>query len=151
MGSVTEEEELFLQTKTIGLNEVRKTLPFWIPPLREEIGNFDSNQAIQRVTEEEAMSLVKEAEDKGQRAEIIPGMGVFTRKAGDGRRRARIVCCGNYMESRTGDEVYASGADATQLRAMLRVASLHNWHCLSLDVKSAFLLAPKGTGRIGHS
>ena len=78
-------------------------------------------------------------------------MGVFTRKAGDGRRRARIVCCGNYMESRTGDEVYASGADATQLRAMLRVASLHNWHCLSLDVKSAFLLAPKGTGRIGHS
>ena len=65
MGSVTEEEELFLQTKTIGLNEVRKTLPFWIPPLREEIGNFDSNQAIQRVTEEEAMSLVKEAEDKG--------------------------------------------------------------------------------------
>ena len=148
LGSAAEEEELFLQTKTIGLNEVRKTLPLWIPPLKEEIGNFDSNQAIQRVTEEEAMGLVREAENKGQRAEIIPGMGVFTRKAGDGRRRARIVCCGNYMESRTGDEVYASGADATQLRATLRVASLHNWQCLSLDVKSAFLLAPKAQGEL---
>ena len=50
------------------------------------------------------------------------------------------------METRTGDEVYASGADSTQLRATLRVASLNNWHCLSLNVKSAFLLAPKAQG-----
>ena len=31
---------------------------------------------------------------------------------------------------------------------MLRVASLQNWHCLSLDVKSAFLLAPKAQGEL---
>ena len=144
--SEAEGEEIFLQTRTIGLNEVRKNLPLWIPPLKEEISNFDSNQAIHRVSEKEALGLVREAEEKGQRAEIIPGMGVFTRKAGGGRRRARIVCCGNYMESRSGEEVYATGADTTQLRAMLRVASLHDWHCLSLDVKSAFLLAPKAQG-----
>lgn len=86
------------------------------------------------------MDMVKEAEDKGQRAEIT--------KAGDGRRRARIVCCGNYMEARSGEEVYASGADSTQLQATLRVASLENWQCLSLDVKSAFLLAPKAQGEL---
>ena len=143
-----ENEETFLQTRTIGLSEVRKTLPLWIPPLQEEIGNFDTNQAIQRVSEVEALKLVQEAEEKGQRAEIIPGMGVFTRKAGDGRRRARIVCCGNYMESRSGEEVYATGADSTQLRAILRVAALQDWHCLSLDVKSAFLLAPKAQGEL---
>lgn len=141
-----EEEEVFLQTRTIGLGEVKKNLQLWIPPLRDEIGNFDANQAIHRVTEEEANNLVKEAEKDGRRAEIIPGMGVFTRKAGDGRRRARIVCCGNYMESRTGQEVYATGADSTQLRATLRVASMENWDCLTLDVKSAFLLAPKAQG-----
>ena len=50
------------------------------------------------------------------------------------------------MESRSGEEVYASGADSTQLRATLRAASLENWQCLSLDVKSAFLLAPKAQG-----
>ena len=117
------EEEVFLQTRTISLSEVKKTLPL-----------------------EEANEMVWEAEQKGQRAEIIPGMGVFTRKAGEGKRRARIVCCGNYMESRTGEEVYATGADSTQLRTVLRVASLENWQCLSLDVKSAFLLAPKAQG-----
>ena len=143
-----EEEEIFLQTRTISLNEVRRTLPLWVPPLKEEIQNFDSNQAIQRVTEKVANEMVIEAEQKGQRAEIIPGMGVFTRKAGDGRRRARVVCCGNYMEARTGDEIYASGADSTQLRATLRVASMNAWHCLSLDVKSAFLLAPKAQGEL---
>ena len=143
-----ENEEVFLQTRTISLGEVRKTLPLWVPPLKEEIGNFEKNQAIQRVLEAEANVLVRQAEDRGERAEIIPGMGVFTRKAGDGRRRARIVCCGNYMESRAGDEVYASGADSTQLRSTLRVASLRGWHCLSLDVKSAFLLAPKAQGEL---
>ena len=144
----TEQAEVFLQTRTVGLNEVRKTLPLWVPPLKEEISNFENNQAIQRVSEEEANQLVREAEARGERAEIIPGMGVFTRKAGEGRRRARIVCCGNYMESRSGEEVYATGADSTQLRATLRVASLKNWHCLSLDVKSAFLLAPKAQGEL---
>ena len=97
---------------------MKRTLPLWVPPLKDEIGNFDSNQAIQRVSEKEAMDMVKEAEEKGQRAEIIPGVGVFTRKAGDGRRRARIVCCGNHREARSGEEVYASGADS------IRVASL---------------------------
>ena len=141
-----QDEEIFLQTKTISLQEVRKTLPLWIPSLKTEIENFDNNNAIQRISEEQTQTIIAEAQEKGQRAELIPGMGVFTRKAGDGRRRSRIVCCGNYMEARAGDEIYASGADSTQLRMILRVASLRQWHCLSLDVKSAFLLAPKAQG-----
>lgn len=141
-----EAEEVFLQTRTVSLQEVRKTMPLWIPPLRTEIDNFDSDNAIKRIDEEQTHKIMAEAQAKGERAELIPGMGVFTRKAGDGRRRARIVCCGNYMEPRAGDEVYATGADSTQLRATLRVAALHQWECLSLDVKSAFLLAPKAQG-----
>eukprot|EP00913_Durusdinium_trenchii_P016583 g15588.t1 len=141
-----EDEELFLQTRTISLQEVRKSLALWIPSLRTEIDNFDSNKAIKRITEEQTREIMAEAHRKGERAELIPGMGVFTRKAGDGRRRSRIVCCGNYMEPRAGEEVYASGADSTQLRTMLRLASLRQWECLSLDVKSAFLLAPKAQG-----
>ena len=125
---------------------MRKSLPLWVPPLQTEIDNFDNNGAIQRIDEHQTNRILAEAQEKGERAELIPGMGVFTRKAGDGRRRARIVCCGNYMEPRAGDEVYATGADSTQLRAILRVAALHQWECLSLDVKSAFLLAPKAQG-----
>ena len=141
-----ESEEIFLQTRTVSLQEVRKSLPLWIPPLRTEIDNFDNNKATKRIDEEETKRILAEALEKGERAELIPGMGVFTRKAGDGRRRARIVCCGNYMEPRAGDEVYATRPDSTQLRATLRVAALRKWECLTLDVKSAFLLAPKAQG-----
>ena len=128
-----EGEEVFLQTRTVSLNEVRKSLPLWIPSLQTEIDNFDNNQAIQRITDSQARDILEEAEKKGE-------------EAGDGRRRSRIVCCGNYMEARAGDEVYASGADSTQLRTILRLAALRQWDCLSLDVKSAFLLAPKAQG-----
>ena len=141
-----EEDEIFLQTKTVSLQEVRKSLPLWIPSLQTEIDNFDNNKAIVRINEEQTQKIMADAQEAGHRAELIPGMGVFTRKAGDGRRRSRIVCCGNYMEARSGDEIYASGADSTQLRMILRCASLQQWHCLSLDVKSAFLLAPKAQG-----
>ena len=144
-----EEGEVFLQTRTVSLQEVRRSLPLWIPPLQTEIDNFDNNHAIERIDEKETRRIMEEAQQKGQRAELIPGMGVFTRKAGDGRRRARVVCCGNYMEAREGDEVYATGADSTQLRAILRLAALCQWECLSLDVKSAFLLAPKAQGETG--
>eukprot|EP00913_Durusdinium_trenchii_P029979 g28092.t1 len=64
----SEQEEVFLQTRTISLNEVKRTLPLWIPPLRDEIANFDSNQAIQRVSEKEAKVLVQEAEER-----VVPG------------------------------------------------------------------------------
>ena len=48
-------------------NEVNKTLPLWVPSLRDEIKNFDSNQAIQRITEGEANDMVRDAEEKGQK------------------------------------------------------------------------------------
>lgn len=101
-----EEEEIFLQTRAISLQEVRKSLPLWIPPLRTETDNFDTNKAIKRIDEEQTRKILAEAQERGERAELIPGMGVFIRKAGDGRRRARIVHCGNYMEPRAGDPTW---------------------------------------------
>ena len=79
-----EEEEVFLQTRTVSLQEVRKSLHLWIPPLQTEIDNFDNNHAIERIDEDTTHKIMEEARKNGQRAELIPGMGVFTRKAGDG-------------------------------------------------------------------
>ena len=39
--------------------------------------------------------------------------------------------------------IYAGGADATVLRALLRKSALEKWSVASLDVKTAFLLAPR--------
>ena len=85
--------------------------------------------------------MMVEAKAAGKVVEMIPAMGVFSRKAGAGKRKSRIVCCGNYMADRSADELYASGADSTQV-SILRKAALESWHILSLDIRSAFLLAP---------
>ena len=135
-------EELFLQTRTVGLQEVRKNLEDWVPSMKAEVDNFVSNQAIQRVFKGEAELVMEQARLSGKSVEVIPAMGVFTRKSGSGRHRSRIVCCGNRMNDRATEELYASGADATQVRTLLRKAALMNWDVMSLDVKCAFLLAP---------
>ena len=46
------------------------------------------------------------------------------------------------MADRATEELYASGVDATQVRALLRKASLEDWSAMTLDIKTAFLLAP---------
>ena len=142
-GIATEaQQHQFLQTKTIALSEVRKNLKDWVPSMRSEIESFETNQAVQRVSQREADKLMEEARSAGKKVETIPAMGVFTRKAGSGKYKSRIVACGNFMADRATEELYASGVDATQVRALLRKASLEGWSAMTLDIKTAFLLAP---------
>ena len=52
----------------------------------------------------------------------------------------------NPLEASTSSspfELYAGRADATVLRALLRKSALERWTTASLDVKTAFLLAPR--------
>ena len=51
------------------------------------------------------------------------------------------VCCGNLEDGRwfTRAECYASGIDATALRAILRVCTVWKWVISSFDVKAGFL------------
>ena len=60
------------------------------------------------------MLEMEKAHSLGLLAERIPAMGVYTRKSHTGRRKVRIVACGNYMQCRD-DQLYASRLDATQL------------------------------------
>ena len=91
-------------------------------------------------------------------------------KSPDGRRRARIVVCGNRVEgmnqpqpedqegevpatesgnkSKTFD-VYAAGIDGMAVRAALRTAGARGWTAAMTDIKTAFLLAPRrGVGKL---
>ena len=38
-----------------------------------EINNFDANKAIQRITEDQTKEIIAQAQEKGERAELIPG------------------------------------------------------------------------------
>ena len=54
-------EEVFLQTRMISLQEVKRNLSDWLPSMKGELENFTSNQAIQRVTKAEADAMMVEA------------------------------------------------------------------------------------------
>ena len=77
-----------------------------------------------------------------RKVERIPGKGVYSRKSPFGRHKVRVVACGNMMEDRNTESLYASGLDCVQLRTLLRMGSLRGWRAASLDIRTAFLLAP---------
>ncbi|CAE7369176.1 RE1 [Symbiodinium sp. CCMP2592] len=132
-----------LQTKIIASDQVRKELPKWIPPMAEEYEAVVSKtEAVEELDDEAYQALVA---DPTIVIEQIPGKLVYVHKP-SGRRKARIVGCGNYCgQSGEGDrsELYASGASADTLRLMLRRCALESdWVLCSVDVRTAFLNAP---------
>ena len=86
--------------------------------------------------------------------EIVPAKVVFTRKPLVGKRRARIVACGNIQKKNADGEmtdqpnvlsrkdVYASGLDSIALRIRLGQSALEEWASAMLDIRKAFLHAP---------
>ena len=75
--------------------------------------------------------------------EVIPGKAVCTVKPGDPyKRKFRVVSCGNYAKTTAESQLYAGGAGAESLRALLVHAGRLGRKAYGLDVKSAFLLAP---------
>ena len=83
----------------------------------------------------------------------MPAKAIFQRKAGTGRRKTRIVACGNF-ESGAGHRTtekrqshYAGTLDGVAMRAQLRacgrrIAAGKHWISALADVKTAFLRAP---------
>ena len=84
-------EDAVLHTHTVALADVRRDLAQWIPALKAE---YDS---LTEVTK--AVKVVDRASLEGRTdLEYAPGKLVATVKAPDGRRKARIVVCGNMVE-----------------------------------------------------
>ena len=89
---------------------------------------------------------------KTHQAQELPAKMVYTLKppAEDAKvgteavkckRKARIVCCGNFNEQDPGD-VFASGAAAESLRCALTLAAIKRWAAGGLDIGGAFMLTP---------
>ncbi|CAE7489027.1 GIP [Symbiodinium sp. KB8] len=133
-----EDSNVPLQTRTVTLVEVLSELELWLPSWKEEYSSLvHQHKAVRPLTQQEVDKWKRE----GVEYQLIPSKLVHTLKAHTGRRKARCVCCGN-MESHSiyhKHECYAGGADATTLRALLRIASAHRWAVSSFDVRTAFL------------
>ena len=149
-----------LQTQTVSLSEVRRDIHLWKKALQAE---YESLTQITGAVKPIHKSEVKDRTD----VEYAPGKLVATIKSPDGRRKARIVVCGNLVEPSLDEQLsendsehdgqgvaafrtkkrtfdtYASGVDGTTVRATLRKAAAMKWSAATTDVRTAFLLAPR--------
>ena len=141
------EEEVFLQTKTYALADVRKEVEKWRPSMVEERAALLNSGVIRAINQREAEALKKEALEKGIPYDRVPGKAVFTRKAATGRRKCRGVACGNFMSERPAADTYAGGIDASQVRAMVAAGAQRGWTLAGVDVKTAFLQVPPGRSK----
>lgn len=132
------EEEDVLRTKIVSVQDFLKEKDLWGPAIRAEMDQlFTEKKALRRTT----MAELQELRGRGVEVELVPSKLVITLKPGP-RRKVRIVACGNFIESRAGEELFAAGADASALRFTLKVAAEERWKVLTVDIKVAFLNAP---------
>ena len=115
--------------------EVKRHLEKWRPPAQTEVDSMENMNAIIRHRGQAAKALLSQPG-----VEVIPAKGVFTVKPG--KPFLRVVSCGNFARSVAEEVLYASGAAAETLRAILVHAGLRRRQCWSTDIKCAFLLAP---------
>ena len=135
----TPQEAEVLQTYLVGTKQILEERDLWIPPVENEVMVLENTGTLVRKTPGEVKTLV----DSGVYIEIIPGKLLCSRKAPCGRRKARIVGCGNFGTPDKTVTTSTGGIDAVALRVMMMVASQRGWACGSTDIKSAFPQAPK--------
>ena len=142
----TEEEapDEVLQTKVVGMQEVRRDFPKWKEAVENELRSlFETKGALRRVSPGE----VEQRKKKGD-LDVIPSKLVCTLKPDPtnpkGKRKIRIVACGNFVTAEGADknELFASGSDALAVRLAVDEAAKRGWQGRSMDIRTAFLNAP---------
>ena len=81
-----------LQTYTVSLTEVKKDINLWKEPLQAEMEALVSSGTIRRVRVDQLVD-----EPGYDRMEVAPAKIVPTIKSPSGKRKARIVICGNMV------------------------------------------------------
>ena len=138
-----------LQTVAVSHAEVLKNVEEWRAPASEELGSiFDIHRTLRKITDED-VARFKEA---GDTVEYLPSKALFQVKAGQGRKKVRVVACGNFAENAGSKskelrfQNYAGGADTLSLRCHMKFAGsragTHGWLTSGGDIRTAFLLAP---------
>eukprot|EP00434_Breviolum_minutum_P043255 symbB.v1.2.038547.t2/scaffold6043.1/size21519/1 len=138
MKKVENEEQEILQTKIVSPQEMVKEIDLWDEAIKSEMRSLlEEKKALKLLTSEER----EELEKRHPEIETVPSKLVITRKAG-GRRKVRIVACGNFIPKKEEEDLFASGSDAVGVRVALKKAATELWTGASIDIKTAFLNAP---------
>jgi hypothetical protein len=133
-------EQEILQTKIVSPQELVKVVHLWDEAIKAELDALlNAKEALRKITSEEKARL----EERHPDLLVVPSKLVITRKAG-GRRKVRIVACGNYVEKTEKEDVFASGSDSISFRIALKKSLDEGWSGATADIRTAFLNAPLG-------
>ena len=130
-------EQETLVTKTLTLDEVRRELEEWKEPIKSEYESLLKHKAIEPINKEQYQELQRTHD-----IEVIPGKLVATIKP-PFKRKARLVACGNQASKNEDAEVAAGGLCTVCTRSLVSKAAQNEWGCATVDVKTAFLQAPR--------
>ena len=130
-------EQETLVTKTLTLDEVRRELEEWKEPIKSEYESLLKHKAIEPNNREQYQELQRTHD-----IEVIPGKLVATIKP-PFKRKARLVACGNQASKNEDAEVAAGGLCTVCTRSLVSKAAQNEWGCATVDVKTAFLQAPR--------
>ncbi|CAE7596983.1 GIP [Symbiodinium sp. CCMP2592] len=141
-------------TYNVSFKEAKAVITKWQPSIVKELGVVE--RGFKRITTRDVAKL-KETTT----VQELPSKLVYTVKppAGDlaasavseadeaayCKRKARIVCCGNYADA-DQEELFAGGAAAESLRCALTYTAHRQWRSGITDVTGAFMLTPLPTG-----
>eukprot|EP00439_Symbiodinium_sp_Y106_P033996 s211_g4.t1 len=132
----------YLQTRLVSAEEVKRNLSEWIPPMKDEYVSLVQTTGTCHPLDQEEFDAI--TQDPTSTVEVLPGKLVFSVKARSGKKKARIVGCGNHQRgpSRDKTDKHASGISAEVIRVLIRYAALRQWEIATTDVRTAFLNAP---------
>ena len=138
---IVNQDEEFLQTRLVSVNEVRQDLVAWKPSMVEEYTSLvHTTGTCDPLDQEQFLAMTS---DPNQKVEVLPGKLVSV-KARSGRKKTRAVGCGNFQKGCPRDKLdkHASGISAEAIRFMIRFAGQAQWTISTTDIKTAFLNAP---------
>ena len=125
---------------------LRKNLEEWRPSMVEEYTALvmDSEAVhVEPIDREKTDQLKAEAETEGKDFDLVPAKAIFSRKAGSGRHKCRGVACGNFMNAKSTESTFASGASGIEVRMLIKLAAVNQWSLATTSRRhSSMLLLP---------
>ena len=148
IGKAVEGGNPLRHTYNVSPQEAKTVIEKWRPAIVKELGVVE--RGFKRITTADVACLKATTT-----VQELPSKLVYTVKPPSGddsvgeraycRRKARIVCCGNYA-SEDQSELYAGGAAAESLRCALTYTARRRWRSGITDITGAFMLTPLPTG-----
>ena len=142
--AASDEAGTILQTRIIANTEVMAKWDLWEGSTRTEIESLVQDKEALEVS---TQRVLDQLQARGTKVTLIPSKVIYSLKAPCGRRKCRLVACGNYLSTLEDSKqahkqaVYTPSIGIESLRTGLAFSVRRNHTFLTIDIKTAFLNA----------